>query len=86
MMAQDWAESTWVTISYGSFINQFLLDTIKSIRQLERTYTKICRQNISILFNEICINEEMLPKYTRIYYIKCFLYYIILICEQKNNS
>ena len=37
---------------------------MKSIRQLENTYTKICRQNISILFNEICINEEMLPKYT----------------------
>ena len=25
---------------------------------------KICRQKISIIFNEICINEEMLPKYT----------------------
>ena len=62
MMAQDRVESTRLTISYGSFINQFPLDTIKSIRQLERTFTKICRQNISILFNEICINEEMLPK------------------------
>ena len=29
MMAQDWAESTWVPISYGSLIKQFLLNTIK---------------------------------------------------------
>ena len=52
-------ESTWVTISYGSSINQFSLDTIKSIWQRERTFTKICRQNMYILFNDICINEEM---------------------------
>ena len=64
MMAQDRAENTRVTISYGSFINQFTPDTIKSIWQLEKTYTKICRQNMSKLFNEICINEEMLPKCT----------------------
>ena len=28
---------------------------------------KICRHKMSIMFNEICINEEMLPKYTYIY-------------------
>ena len=28
---------------------------------------KICRQKMSIMFNEISINEEMLPKYTHIY-------------------
>ena len=37
-MAQDPAESIRVAISYGSFINQFQPDTIKSIRQLERAY------------------------------------------------
>ena len=63
MLAQDRAERTRVTISYGSFIDQFPPDTIKSIRQLERTCTKICRQNTSRLFSEICINEEILPKY-----------------------
>ena len=53
MIVQDCAKNIKVTISYGSFINQFPLDTIKWIQQLERTYTKICRQNMSILFNEI---------------------------------
>ena len=38
--AQDRVESTRVTIGYGIFINQFLPDTVKSIRQLKRTYTK----------------------------------------------
>ena len=27
---------------------------------------KICRQKMSIMFNQICINEELLPKYTYI--------------------
>ena len=43
-MPQDHAESTRVTISYGRFIYQSLPDTIKSIGQVEKTYTKICRQ------------------------------------------
>ena len=64
MMTQDQAESTCLIISYGSFINQFLPDTIKSIWQLERTYTNICRQNMSTLFKEKYMNEETLPKYT----------------------
>ena len=52
MMAQDWAESSRVLINYGNFINQFLSDTIKSMQQLKRTYTKMYRQKMSILFNE----------------------------------
>ena len=32
-------------------------------------------ENMSIMFNEICINEEMLPKYTYIYiYIYTHMY------------
>ena len=67
MMAQDRAENARVTISYWIFFNQFPTDTIKSIRRRERTYPKMCRQNMSVLFNEICINKEILPKYTHTY-------------------
>ena len=42
-------------------------NTIKVIREFERTQKKICRHKMSIMFNEICINEEMLPKYTYLY-------------------
>ena len=40
---------------------------IKVKREFERIQKKICRHKMSIMFNEICINEEMLPKYTYIY-------------------
>ena len=60
-------ESTRDTCNYGQYINQFPQNTIKVIREFERIQKKICRHKMSIMFNEICINEEMLPKYTYIY-------------------
>ena len=67
MMAQSRAESTRDTYNYGQYLNQFPPNTIKVIREFERIQKKICRHKMSIMFNEICINEEMLPKYTYIY-------------------
>ena len=64
MMAQSRAESTKDTYNYGQYLNQFPPNTIKVIREFERIQKKICRHKMSIMFNEICINEEMLPKYT----------------------
>ena len=54
-MAQSLAESTWEINNYGKYIKQFPPNTIKSIRQYERINKKICRQKMSIMFNEICI-------------------------------
>ena len=71
MMAQSRTESTRDTINYGQYINQFPPNTIKVIREFERIQKKICRHKMSIMFNEICINEEMLPKYT---YIHIYIY------------
>ena len=61
------AESSRVLNNYESFINQSSPETIKSMQQLDRTYTKLRRQKMSIFFNQIHINEEMLPKYTPTY-------------------
>ena len=62
-MAQSRAESSRDTYNYRRYITQFPPNTIKAIRQYERIEKKICRQKMSIMFNEICINEEMLPMY-----------------------
>ena len=75
MIAQSRAESTRDTYNYGQYLNQFPPNTIKVIREFERIQKKICRHKMSIMFNEICINEEMLPKYTYIYiYIYIYIY------------
>ena len=66
-MAQSRAESTRDIYNYGQYINQFPPNTIKAIWEYEQIQKKICRQKMSIMFYEICINEEMLPKYTYIY-------------------
>ena len=63
IVVQSRAESTRDTYNYGQYINQFPPNTIKVIREFERIQKKICRHKMSIMFNEICINEEMLPEY-----------------------
>ena len=80
MMAQSRAESTRDTCNYGQYINQFPQNTIKVIREFERIQKKICRHKMSIMFNEICINEEMLPKYIYIYIYMCVCV-CVCICD-----
>ena len=46
--------------------NLSLHEITSVIQEFERIQKKICRHKMSIMFNEICINEEMLPIY--IYY------------------
>ena len=67
MMAQSRAESTWDTYNYGQYIIQFPPEYDKSHTGIRMDPEKICRHKMSIMFNEICINEEMLPKYIYIY-------------------
>ena len=76
MMAQSRAESTRDTYNYGQYLNQFPPNTIKVIREFERIQKKICKHKMSIMFNEICINEEMLPIYIYIYITKIFNFQI----------
>ena len=63
-MTQSQAESIWDIYNYGKYINLFPPNTIKATRQYEQINKKICKQKMSVMFNEICINEEMLPNYS----------------------
>ena len=87
MMAQSRAESTRDTYNYGQHLNKFPPNTIKVIREFERIQKRICRHKMSIIFNEICINEEMLPKYTYIHiYIYIYTYiYIEVYFDKRRN-
>ena len=50
------------------------------------TYTRMCRQNMFIFFDEICTNEEMLPKYTHILYIYIYKYMDLKYKQTLNNG
>ena len=79
-MVQCWAESTRDKYNYGQYINQSPPNTIEVIREFERIQKKICRHKMSIMFNEICINKEMLPLYIYIYI------YILYHAQGNGNS
>ena len=86
MMAQSRAESTRDTYNYRQYLNQFPLNTIKVIREFERIQKKICRHKMSIMFNEMCINEEMLPIYIYIYIYIYFRFTDSSDLQHKNSE
>ena len=54
-------------MNFGNFLHQFDPDTRKSIRLIESTDRKTINAELSLLFNETCLNEKILPRYTNIY-------------------
>ena len=53
---------------------EFMLIVIFSktlIRKLESILIKLYRQNVSLLFNQTCLNERLLPNYTYIHIYIC---------------
>ena len=75
----------------GKFIHQFQPETKTLIRKLERVLIQLYRQNLSLLFNETCLNERLLRNHThthththiyiyilRIFGLLTFLYHNVL--------
>ena len=79
MMPQSQTESARDTYNNWQYINQFPPNTIKVIREFEQIQKKICRHKMSIMFNEICINEEMRPIHIYIY-IYIYIYVCVCLC------
>ena len=64
---------------FGKFIRQFQPETKTLIRKLEKILMKLYRKNVSLLFNQICLNERQLPNYTHTHththiYIYIYIY------------
>ena len=80
-----WKKTHYTTRNQWREMEVKLWNGSKVIREFERIQKKICRHKMSIIFKEICINEEMLPKYTYIYICVCvcvciYTYVYLYIC------
>ena len=68
--------------NFGKFIYQFQSETKTLIRKIERILNKLYGQKLSLLFNESCLNERLLPTppyiYIYIYFILCMQGLLIL--------
>ena len=58
MMAYERSESA--RDNFGKLIHQPVTKTL--IQELERILIKLYRQNVSLLYNQTCVNERLLPK------------------------
>ena len=75
MMAYEGSESA--RDNFGKFIHQFQPETKTLIRKLERILIKSYRQIVSLLFNETCLNERLLPNYTQHTHTYIYIYIYI---------
>jgi len=65
-------------MNLGELIYNLDYNNKKLIRKIENLNKKLNNINNSIVFNELCIKEELLPKFTNIYiYIYIYLYICI---------
>ena len=62
MMAYVGPENT--RDNFDELIYQFQPKTKKLVRKFERILIKLYRQNVSLLFNQTCLNEGLLPTHT----------------------
>ena len=82
MMAYEESEST--RDNFGKFIYQLQPETKTLIRKLERILNKLYRQNLSLLFNETCLNERLLPNHTHTHtHTHTHIYIYIELCDSS---
>ena len=53
--------------NFDKFIHQFQTENKSLIMKHERIIIKLYRQNVSLLFNQTCLIERLLPNYIYIY-------------------
>ena len=62
-------------MNFGELIHDLQTNAKKVIRKIERTERKLQKAKSALVFNETCINEDILPKYTNMYiYIYIYIY------------
>ena len=62
-LTMDYEESESARDNFGKFIHQFQPETKTLIRKFKRILIKLYRQNMSLLFNQTCLNEQLQPNY-----------------------
>ena len=55
-----------MSVNLGSLIFDLPPERRKSVRALEKVSTKLIKQKCSLLFNSVCLKEDILPTYSNI--------------------
>ena len=71
--------------NFVKFIHQFQPKTKTLARKLERILIKSYRQNASLLLNQTCLNEILLPNYSHTYIIHMQLLTYIYTWTYRNQ-
>ena len=56
-----------LTMTYGELLNEYDQQQRKIVRQIESTQKKIINAKLAVVFNNECLKNNLLPKFTNIY-------------------
>jgi hypothetical protein len=73
-------------MSFGNLLFDLQAPARNFVRLIEKNNKKIVNKKYALVFNQTCINEELLPNYTNIYIIirwQKFLDYMRTIYDQR---
>ena len=69
----------------GTLIYSLPAEQKKEVRELEKVSLKLAKSECSLLFNSVCLSENILPNYTNIYiYIYIYIYIPNIYTSRKN--
>ena len=55
-----------VVVSLGSLIHSLPSEIKKEVRDLEKVSFRRCKSDCSVIFNTVCVKENLLPNYSNI--------------------
>ena len=58
-----------VVSNLGSLIHPLPPELRKQVRDLEKVSIRQCKSDCSLLFNSVCVKENLLPNYSNINYL-----------------
>ena len=59
-------------MQYLDLLHRTPTELKSKLRELEGLYQKIIRNKWAIAFNEVCINEQIMPKFTNYIFVEFF--------------
>ena len=62
-----------IIASFGQLLHQVSTEERNCVRQLENASKKLSNAENAVVFNDVCIRENLLPKYSNIY---IYIYFV----------
>ena len=73
-----------VVTDLGALLHTLPPELKSEVRKLEKVSSKLCKSECRVLFNSLCVRENLLPNYSNIY-IYIYIYSELVLCRTASR-